>query len=134
MKKGVCTIALACKKEPEIIIYYEDNNIVAYRGAWKEGRCPENSTAALQKAIEMKCAGSERDVLLTADDSLIVEHDLKYGGQPVEKSTYASLAQKDFSMERNYQHFVNTSLLHHKFDYATTDNLKGLFKVLNKMK
>jgi glycerophosphoryl diester phosphodiesterase len=85
----------SCKKE--VIIYYEDNNIVAHRGAWKDGHCPQNSLASLRKAIEMKCVGSEFDVWLTKDDSLVVIHDPKYAGKYIEKSTYASLAQTKLS-------------------------------------
>jgi glycerophosphoryl diester phosphodiesterase len=87
---------LACKKDAEII-YYEDNNIVAHRGAWKDFGCPQNSLASLQKAIEMKCVGSEFDVWLTKDDSLIVEHDQFYAGENVEKATYKSLAATKLS-------------------------------------
>jgi glycerophosphoryl diester phosphodiesterase len=96
MKINICIVflwiaALSCKKEL-VIIYYEDNNIVAHRGAWKDGGCPQNSLASLRKAIEMNCIGSEFDVWLTKDDSLIVEHDPKYAGKYVEKATYTSLA------------------------------------------
>ena len=102
MKKITCAIvflivAIACKKEPEIIIYYEDNNIVAHRGAWKDGHCPQNSLTSLYKAIEMKCKGSEFDVWLTKDDSLVVVHDPKYANRFVEKTTYATLAAAKLS-------------------------------------
>jgi glycerophosphoryl diester phosphodiesterase len=102
MKKIICAFILlitwvACKKEPGIIIYYESNNIVAHRGAWQDGHCPQNSLASLHKAIEMKCIGSEFDVWLTKDDSLVVEHDPEYAGQVVERSTYASLSKTKLS-------------------------------------
>jgi glycerophosphoryl diester phosphodiesterase len=92
---------LSCKKEPEIIIYYTDNMVVAHRGAWADGHCPQNSLASLQKAIEMKCIGSEFDVWLTKDDSLIVEHDPTYAGKNVETTTYAKLSATKLSNGEN---------------------------------
>ena len=89
--------ALGCKKESEPVIYYTDNIVVAHRGAWADGHCPQNSLASLQKAIEMKCIGSEFDVWLTKDDSLIVEHDPTYAGKNVETTTYAKLAATKLS-------------------------------------
>jgi len=97
MKKIACFILLlfasACKKEVGVAIYYTDNNIVAHKGAWADGHCPPNSVAALKKAIEMNCAGSEFDVWLTKDDSLIINHDPTYAGKNVENNTYSVLAK-----------------------------------------
>jgi glycerophosphoryl diester phosphodiesterase len=45
----------------------------------------------------MNCIGSECDVWLTKDDSLVVEHDIRYAGKNVEKSTYAELARTKLS-------------------------------------
>jgi len=85
-------VASSCKKDPEVIIYYTDNMVVAHRGAWADANCPQNSLASLQNAINMKCIGSEFDVWLTKDDSLIVEHDPTYAGKNVERNTYAQLS------------------------------------------
>ncbi|MEP6466845.1 MAG: glycerophosphodiester phosphodiesterase family protein [Parafilimonas sp.] len=102
MIKNICISFLliagfACKKESQPIIYYTDNIVVAHRGAWADGHCPQNSLASLQKAIEMKCIGSEFDVWLTKDDSLIVEHDPTYAGKNVETTTYAKLSATKLS-------------------------------------
>lgn len=67
------------------------NNIIAHRGAWKKNNLPENSLAALREAIRLKCAGSEFDVRMTIDDSLVVVHDTTYNGLVVEKVTYNQL-------------------------------------------
>jgi glycerophosphoryl diester phosphodiesterase len=39
---------------------------------------PENSIASLNQAIISKYAGSEFDVRMTLDDSLIINHDPKF--------------------------------------------------------
>ena len=54
---------------------FAKNSVVAHRGAWKQNNFPENSIASLKHAIKLNCTGSEFDVRMTADDSLIVNHD-----------------------------------------------------------
>ncbi|BAV04697.1 glycerophosphoryl diester phosphodiesterase [Filimonas lacunae] len=70
---------------------FESNIIVAHRGAWKKNSLPQNSIASLQHAIELQCTGSEFDVHMTADDSLVINHDPEFAGKTIEKSTYAEL-------------------------------------------
>lgn len=76
---------------------FNDNPVIAHRGAWKKKNLPENSIAALRQAIELKCAGSEFDVRMTKDDSLIINHDPTFHQLDIEKSTYAQLTQ--FTLE-----------------------------------
>ena len=59
-------------------VSFADNIVVAHRGAWKKNSLPENSIASLKEAIRLKCSGTEFDVRMTADDSLIVNHDPHY--------------------------------------------------------
>lgn len=73
---------------------FADNPVVAHRGAWKTQNHPENSIAALKEAIKLKCTGSEFDVWMTADDSLLVNHDHDFFGMEIEKSTYKKLLTK----------------------------------------
>lgn len=73
------------------------NPVVAHRGAWKEAKNPQNSIASLKEAIKIGCVGSEFDVHLTKDDSLVICHDDDYQGLTIEKSTYAELAAKKLS-------------------------------------
>ena len=68
-----------------------ENSIIAHRGAWKTMGFPENSIVSLKHAIELKLAGSEFDVRMTADDSLIVNHDPQYNKLAIETTTYADL-------------------------------------------
>lgn len=70
---------------------FADNSVVAHRGAWKKNGFPENSIASLKQAIELKCTGSEFDVRMTADDSLVINHDPHYNNLEIEKTTYANL-------------------------------------------
>lgn len=100
----VCTtllsIAAGCshtKKATTSTMPFEKNTVVAHRGAWKKNGLPENSIASLQEAIRLECAGSEFDVHITVDDSLVVNHDDKYDGKPIEQTTFASLAETKLS-------------------------------------
>lgn len=72
---------------------FADNPVIAHRGAFKAMHYPENSIAALRHAIELNCAGSEFDVWMTADDSLVLHHDPDYHGLQIEKASYAELVQ-----------------------------------------
>lgn len=73
------------------------SKVIAHRGAWKSAGLPQNSIASLKKAIQLGCMGSEFDVQLTADDSLIVNHDPVYSGDTIEKSTYQQLMRVPLS-------------------------------------
>lgn len=73
-------------------ISFASNPVVAHRGAWKQNNLPQNSIASLKHAIELKCAGSEFDVRMTADDFLIINHDPEYNKLQIEKTKYKDLA------------------------------------------
>jgi glycerophosphoryl diester phosphodiesterase len=73
------------------------NPVVAHRGAWKEDKLPENSIAALRKAIKRKYMGSEFDVRMTADDVLVVNHDPSFQGLEIEKVMYSQLLDHKLS-------------------------------------
>lgn len=74
-------------------VSFAKNPVVAHRGAFKAKNLPENSIAGLRNAIDMHCTGSEFDVWMTADDSLVVNHDPKYHELPIEHTKYADLLQ-----------------------------------------
>ncbi len=87
-------IFTSCASNKKIIIIkpnFAKNVVVAHRGAWKKKNLPENSIAALREAINLGCTGSEFDIHLTADDSLVINHDATYFKLPIEKTTYAEL-------------------------------------------
>ncbi len=75
----------------------KQTQIIAHRGAWKEFSLPENSIASLQKAIALKCFGSEFDVRRTKDGILVVNHDPVYFGDTIELHSYADLNKKKLS-------------------------------------
>ncbi len=78
-------------KASGVKIVFAANNVVAHRGAWKQNNLPQNSIASLKHAIELNCTGSEFDVWMTADDSLVINHDPEYNHLAIEKSTYQDL-------------------------------------------
>jgi glycerophosphoryl diester phosphodiesterase len=72
-------------------VKFADNPVIAHRGAWKKNNLPENSIAALKEAIRLGCTGSEFDIWMTADDSLVINHDPHYNKLTIEKTNYAEL-------------------------------------------
>ena len=74
-----------------------NTGIVAHRGAFKKNKLPENSIASLQEAIRLECEGSEFDMRITADDSLIIIHDPVHAGIKVEEVKYSELLLKKLS-------------------------------------
>ena len=65
--------------------------IVAHRGAFEKNKLPENSIASLREAIRLNCAGSEFDIRITADDSLVIIHDPVHAGIKVEETNFKEL-------------------------------------------
>lgn len=71
--------------------------IVAHRGAFKKNKLPENSIASLKEAIRLKCQGSEFDIRITADDSLVIIHDPVHAGTKVEETNFNELVSHKLS-------------------------------------
>ncbi|MBB1286954.1 glycerophosphodiester phosphodiesterase [Flavisolibacter sp. BT320] len=94
---GLLLFSCTGQKQLNTVTAVDNNPVIAHRGAFKKNGFPENSIAALNEAIRLKCAGSEFDVRMTADDSLIVNHDPHYNGLEIEKVSYAQLAQTKLS-------------------------------------
>ncbi|TKK69916.1 glycerophosphodiester phosphodiesterase [Ilyomonas limi] len=70
---------------------FSPNPVVAHRGAFKHNSFPENSIASLKEAIRLQCTGSEFDVWMTADDSLVIHHDPDYNHLTIETTNYNQL-------------------------------------------
>lgn len=87
-----CTFSFATGGTHQTGNQFAPGPVVAHRGAFKMNKFPENSIASLREAIRLQCAGSEFDVRMTADDSLVINHDADYHQLPIEKHTYAELA------------------------------------------
>lgn len=78
-------------------VKFAGNPVVAHRGAFKKNNFPENSIAALKEAIRLKCTGSEFDVRMSVDDSLIINHDPHYNKLLIEQTTFAELSKTNLS-------------------------------------
>ncbi len=72
---------------------FANNPVIAHRGAFKQNNFPENSIASLQQAIKLECTGSEFDVWMTADDSLVIHHDPDYNNMEIEKTKFSELGK-----------------------------------------
>ena len=83
-----CSV-VAMAQEPQ----FNNNKVISHRGAWKNTGHPQNSLASFRAAAEMGCHGSECDVHLTLDDSLVVYHDLSHAGMLIEKTNYADIVK-----------------------------------------
>lgn len=91
MKKILITICLLISGSA-IFAQFSLHGVVAHRcGIYNDPALPENSVAALKKAMELKVYAAEIDVHLTADNIPIVFHDHEYQGVKVEESTYEEL-------------------------------------------
>ena len=88
---ALCFAACSVSKNITKKMSFADNIVIAHRGAFKKNNLPENSIAALKHAIALKCTGSEFDVRMTADDSLIINHDPDYNKLPIEQTNYSEL-------------------------------------------
>ena len=78
-------------------ISFAANPVVAHRGAFKKNGFPENSIASLKEAIRLQCTGSEFDVRMSADDSLVINHDPHFNQLEIEKTSYTELASHKLS-------------------------------------
>jgi glycerophosphoryl diester phosphodiesterase len=88
-----CMMACASSKHNGSKMANEYNPVIAHRGAYKQNGFPENSIAALKEAIRLQCWGSEFDVWMTADDSLVIHHDPDYNDLLIEKTNFAALRE-----------------------------------------
>src|SRR5687768_10559476 len=85
---------VACSPSKHLVqVEFADNPVIAHRGAFKKNNLPENSIAALKEAIRLRCTGSEFDVRMTLDDTLIINHDPHYNGLEIEKTNYKDLSK-----------------------------------------
>lgn len=92
---SVLMLAVSCSGPQKSIssITFAANPVIAHRGAWKKNKLSENSIAALKEAIRLGCTGSEFDMWMTADDSIVINHDPHYNKLTIEKTNYADLLQ-----------------------------------------
>jgi glycerophosphoryl diester phosphodiesterase len=73
---------------------WNNNPVIAHRGAWKKNNLPENSIASLKEAARLGCYGSEFDVHMTSDSVLVINHDADFYGLHIAEVTYKELLTK----------------------------------------
>ncbi len=76
---------------------WNNNPVIAHRGAWKTQKIPQNSIASLKEAIRLKCHGTEFDVHQTKDGVLVVNHDNDYQGMVISNTLYEALKNHKLS-------------------------------------
>ena len=69
------TLFLACACTFFTLAAQAQTQVIAHRGFWKTEGSAQNSITGLNKAAEAKVYGSEFDVQLTADGTVVVNHD-----------------------------------------------------------
>lgn len=82
-------LIVSCSPKP---IAFAPNKTIAHRGAWKTDTLPQNSIASLRKAVDLKATGSEFDVRMTQDGTLVISHDPLHAEDTIELKTYQQLA------------------------------------------
>ncbi|MDE0560301.1 glycerophosphodiester phosphodiesterase family protein [Algoriphagus sp. NF] len=87
---ALCFLSLSLSAQSSFI----QNKVIAHRGAWKKNELPQNSIASLREAIRLGCEGSEFDVWMTADEVLVINHDVDFQGLDIEHETYETLLSK----------------------------------------
>ncbi len=96
MKKYISFATIICMAATTTMMgQFNDNVVIAHRGAWKQANNPENSIASLNAAIKLGCHGSEFDVHMTKDNILVVNHDPEFYGLDIESCTYEELLKKE---------------------------------------
>ncbi len=87
------SLFMACSSSRKSTHMKPSNPVVAHRGAFKLNGFTENSIASLKEAIRLGCSGSEFDVRMSMDDTLLINHDPHYQGFTIEKTDFATLRQ-----------------------------------------
>ena len=77
---------LAC-----IVGMQAQTQVIAHRGFWKTEGSAQNSITALEKAAEAEVYGSEFDVLMTSDGTIVVNHDHAIEGMVIAETPYKKL-------------------------------------------
>ena len=65
--------------------------VIAHRGFWKTEGSAQNSITALEKAAEAQLYGSEFDVLMTSDGTIVVNHDNTIEGMAIPETPFKKL-------------------------------------------
>ena len=70
--------------------------VIAHRGYWNIAGAAQNSRTSLKNALALNVYGSETDIWLTSDDSIVVNHDATLNGVTLQTSAYNAV--KDLTL------------------------------------
>lgn len=70
-----------------------DTQVIAHRGYWKTEGSAQNSLTSLRKADALGIYGSEIDVWITRDGTVVVNHDPSFKGVTLEQATTAQVRE-----------------------------------------
>lgn len=73
------------------VLSFSQTKIIAHRGFWDTANSAQNSITSLFKASEAECYGSEFDVQMTKDGTLVIYHDSEFKGKKITELPYDSL-------------------------------------------
>src|SRR5574344_560135 len=68
--------------------------IIAHRGYWNTPSSAENSVRSLIKADSIGCYGSEVDVWITKDGTVVIHHDSNIDSMEIQNSLYKTIENK----------------------------------------
>lgn len=85
-------ILLMCAFSAVMLSAEAQTKVIAHRGFWNTENSAQNSITALQKSAEAKFYGSEFDVQLTKDGTVIVNHDDSIGNLVISENTFDKLS------------------------------------------
>ena len=104
--------------------------VAAHRGYWKCEGGAQNSISSLTNAAAIKAWGSEFDVWMTADDTLVVNHDAKFHGIVLKDAAYADFkdlpldnGEKMSTVDQYLQKAKEFPALQLVFEIKTADDL-----------
>ena len=84
-------------------------DIIAHQGYWKASAGASNSILGLTESVRLGIDGVEIDIRITADDSLVLCHDAKWGGNIVSNTSFSELRKTrlpDGSVIPTFREFV----------------------------
>lgn len=86
-------ILFICLMAFHVLSSYSQTRIIAHRGFWNCDGSAQNSITALKKASQIPVYGSEFDVLMTSDGTLVVNHDDVIGSDTINLTPYARIKE-----------------------------------------
>ncbi len=97
MKNQIKNLLLLALLVSGSMLAQAETKIIAHRGFWRAEGSAQNSISSLQEAAKAGVYGSEFDVLLTSDGTLVVNHDDDIEGYVIEKTPYAKIKDIELS-------------------------------------